>query len=185
MAKMSLIMENWRAFRLVENEAPNFKEDPKDTVALVAKLATETDPGKKEAATRALALDKDVAPVAAALGELFQHLASEEIEEGIEQTYDDLTAAGSGIALDAASKISEFLESSQAGRILKKASGPLLGLALMAFVLQQPGESGNVKKSAEAISQLITNPDVGEGLAGAADVAMGLATESLRNRKKN
>ncbi len=178
-------MESWRAFRLMEDEAPKFKEDPKDAVALVAKVAAEKNPQKKEAVTRVLASDKDVAPVTAALGELFQHLASEDIEEGIEQVYDDITASASGVALDAASKISEFLEASEAGRILKKASGPLLGLALMTFVLQQPGESGNINKSANAIAELITSPNASESLAGAADVVMGVVAENLRNRKKN
>ena len=185
MAKMSLIMENWRAFRLVEDASPNFKEDPKDTVALVAKLATETDPQKKEAVARTLALDKDIAPVADALGELFQHLAGEEIEEGVEQTYDDITASASGMGLDAASKISQFLDSSEAGRILKKATGPILGLALMGFTLQSPGEGGNLNKSMNAIAELITNPNTVEGLAGATDAVMNVVAESLRERKKN
>ena len=185
MSEMKLIMESWRTFCLTEEEGPKYKEDPEDTVALLDKMVHEPDPEKKEIVAQKIATDKDIAPILGALEELFQQLESEEIEEGIEQTYDDLGIGVAGAALGAGAKISDFLEKSAAGRILKKASGPLLGLALLALIVQQPGEGGkSLNKSAAAIAQLIASPDPTKILVGATDLVMDVVTESLRERKK-
>lgn len=184
MSEMKLIMESWRAFRLEEEEGPKFKEDKEDAIGLVDKVANEKDRQKKQIVSRALESDKDIAPVMDALEELFKELKGEEIEEGIEQAYDDMTATASGAVLDASSKVSEFLNSTSAGRVLKTVSGPVMGLALLGLFMQSPGEAGNLHKSAASIAQVITSPDPAEALAAAADAITSLA-ESLSERKKN
>ena len=172
----------------MEEEAPQFKEDPKDAVALLQLIDKEQDPRKKGLVAKKLAADKDVAPVLAALQDMLTQVqpgAEDEIEEGIEQVYDDLTARGSAAALDMGTKISDFLDQSEAGQILKKSAGPLLGLALIAFVLQSPGEGGNLNKAADSITQLITNPNKIELANGMADVVADVMMENLKERKKN
>ena len=177
MSEMKLIMESWRAFRLEEEEGPKFKEDPKDAIGLVDKVANETDPRKKQIVSRAIESDKDLAPVMHALEELFKELKGE-------QAYDDMTATASGAVLDASSKVSEFLNSTSAGRLLKTVSGPVLGLALLGLFMQSPGEAGNLHKSAASIARVITDPDPAQALAASVDTITSLA-ESLSERKKN
>lgn len=177
-------MESWRAFRLEEEGGPKFKENPKDAVALLGKVA-ELDPNQQSAVAKKIASDPDVAPVISALEELFKELEKEPIEE--ERNLEaDIGAEIMGAFGGAANKVTDFLDSSAAGRVLKIASGPVLGLALLASFVIAPGESGGaLTKLQELIGKLMTSNDPATILAGSAEALVDVVTESLRERKKN
>jgi hypothetical protein len=182
MSEMKLIMENWRAFRLEEEEGPKFKENPKDAVALLGKVV-ELDQAQQDAVAEKIASDPDVAPVLSALEELFKELLeSEPVDEALDA---DIGAEIWGAFGTAANKVTDFLESSAAGRVLKTVSGPVLGLALLGLLAQQPDGGASLEKSSAAIAKLMTSSDPMNILAGSAEGLVDVMTESLRERKKN
>ena len=176
-------MESWRAFRLEEEEGRKFKENPKDAVELLG-IIPKLDQEQQNAVGEKIASDPDIAPVISALEELFKELEREPVEEAV-GPLNDLGSEISGALGDGANKVSEFLEGSAAGRVLKKVSGPVLGLALAWLLLQGVGEGGgNLNKSSEFISRVMTSGDPQSMLAGSAEVMADVMTESLRERKK-
>jgi hypothetical protein len=187
MNEMKLIMENWRSFRLSEeDDGPKFKENPRDAVDLLGKILR-LDPGKKEAVAEKIASDEDIAPILSALEELFKELESEPEKEPIEEDSNleaDLGSEIWGALGSAANKVTEFLESSVAGRMLKGVSGPVLGIALLTLFAQQPDGGASLQKSSATITKLMTSSDPMNMLAGSAEGLVDIMTESLQERKK-
>ena len=173
-------MENWRGFRLEEEEGPKFKENPKDAVELLGKIV-KLDQKRLDAVAEKIASDPDVAPVISALEELFKELESESVEEGV---VDDLSIGGLGAALGGANKVSEFLEASPAGRVLKKVSGPVLGIALLGLFAQQPDGGQALQSVGDTIAKVMTSSDPATMLAGSAEGLVDVMVESLQERKK-
>ena len=175
-------MESWRAFRLVEEEGPEYKEDPKDTIALLKALSTESDIQRKEKAIRQILADKDVAEVIKALGEMFQEITSEEdIEVDIDEGLDDLGRAIAGHGLNLTAKVEEFLSSTPAGRVLGTIAPPLLGLALGVLMIQGGDTSATGLKTVGKLVSGKVNPQI------LGDVVMDLGAEALegiQERKK-
>ena len=183
MSEMKLIMESWRAFRLEEEEGPKFKENPKDTVALLKALSTEQDPARVQKVLQQLLADKDVAEVLEALGELFQEVTdNEEAEVDLDEDLDDLGRSVAGFGLDIAAKTEEFLKKTPAGNLLRKTAPALLGLSMAAMMLS----GGQITPGGlKTVSKLITGSVTPETLAAAVADVGAEAFEALQERKKN
>jgi|TARA_R110000765_G_scaffold97907_1_gene183994 hypothetical protein len=182
MSEMKLIMESWRAFRLVEEEGPEYKEDPKDTLALLKALSTESDIQRKEKVIHQILADKDVAEVIEALGEMFQEITSEEdIEVDIDEGLDDLGRSIAGAGLNLTAKVEEFLSSSPAGRVLGTIAPPLLGLALGVLMIQGGDASAaGLKTVGKLVSGAVTPETLGDAVMDLGAEAL----EGIQERKK-
>jgi len=183
MSEMKLIMESWRAFRLVEQQEPKFKEDPQDTIALLSALATEPDKHKVEKVVQQIIADKDVEQVMSALEHMFQELTdTDEVEVDIAEDLDDLGRSVAAMGLGVTDKVDDFLSNTTAGRLLGKVAPPILGLAMGALMLQG-GEitPGGLKTVSKLIAGGVNPESLGDAMAD-----IGAETfEALQERKKN
>jgi len=182
MSEMKLIMESWRAFRLTEEEAPQYKEDPQDAMALLKALASETDQQRVEKVIQQITTDTDIGPLMSALSDMFEEVTGdEEVEVDIEEGLDDLGRSVAGLGLDASAKIERFLNSSNAGRLLAKAAPAALGLALGALMIQGGEFSpGAIKTVSKLVSGAVTPETLGDAIADIGTEAI----EALQERKK-
>jgi len=175
-------MESWRAFRLVEEEAPKFKEDPQDTIALLSALATEPDKHKVDKVVQQIVADKDVEQVLAALSDMFQELTDkEEVEVDIAEDLDDLGRSVAAMGLGVSDKIDDFLSNTPAGRLLGKVAPPVLGLAMGALMMQGGQITpGGLRTVSKLISGGVSPESLGDAMMDIGEEAL----EALQERKK-
>ena len=200
MSEMKLIMESWRAFRLVEEEGPKFKENPQHTAALVDLVANEEDPQKQKKVLLKLAQDKDVAAAMAAVQELISTVSNNEetesdIEEGaidaVKGAYNTIGAtvgqARTG-DLSVQQKANDFLQNDPRGKQIAKFSPLLLALAFMGLVGTGviPPETITEPGKQKALTNLV-RASTGDSTALAtsvAELAGDVIAEAIREERK-
>jgi len=162
---MKLLMENWRAYTLLEG----VKDNPKETEKFLDLLSQEKDQQVVDTYTQKLTTDPDVQKAVADLEKMLSDVTAEADAE-LEENLEDLSLQAGVTALNIKDKIEKYLDSNPVGRRLAQYGAPMLALAVASMTLAGAAGGGviNPSKGMKLALDLATGPLTGAELAQAA-----------------